>query len=398
MNFIYISPNFPENFWNFCDRLNRNGVTVLGIGDEAYDRLSPELKACLTEYYKVNNLENYDELYRAVAFFTFKYGRIEWIESNNEYWLRYDARLRDDFNIKTGFSYDEISSYQSKFNMHDLYWSQGVPYPAVEKVESEKQVAEFISRHGYPVIIKPEVGVGASHTYKIKNEEELKDFYRERPDGVGFIVEEFVDGKIFSYDAIINSESEPLFESMTSWHEVLDTVNDCTDFYYFIAGEVNAKLLSCGRRVVKAFRIRSRFVHLEFFRLNKDKAGLGKKGDFVGLEANLRVAGGFTSDMMNYAHSTDVHQIWADMITTDKRILKKPEEEYYCVYVALRNRYDYLHTPSEVTEKYSSSLITIRDIPKVLSDDMGDKCYIAKFSTAKELKEFVTYSLKKKEK
>lgn len=396
MNFIYISPNFPENFWNFCDRLNRNGVTVLGIGDEVYDNLSPELKHCLTEYYKVSNLENYDELYRAVAFFAFKYGRIEWIESNNEYWLRYDARLRDDFNVKTGFTLDEITAFQSKYNMHDIYWSQGVPYPAVERVESEKQVAEFISRYGYPIIIKPEVGVGASHTYKIKDDEELSSFYKEKPADVKFIIEEFVDGKIFSYDAIINAESEPLFESMTSWHEVLDTVNDCTDFYYFIAGAVNEKLRSCGRRVVKGFGLKSRFVHLEFFRLNADKAGLGKKGDFVGLEANLRVAGGFTSDMMNYAHSTDVHRIWADMITTDKRYLKEAEQEYYCVYVALRNRYEYLHSEADVKAKYGENLIAAKDIPAVLADDMGDRCYIAKFITDKELKAFVNYALKKK--
>jgi len=394
MNFIYISPNFPENFWNFCDRLNRNGVTTLGIGDEAYDKLSNELKSCLTEYYRVSNLENYDEVYRAVAFFTFKYGRIDWIESNNEYWLRSDARLRDDFNVKTGFSYNEIFAFQSKFNMRDIYWSQGVPYPDVERVLNYGQASAFVSRHGYPVIIKPEVGVGASHTYKIMDEAQLGKFFNDKPDGQ-FIIEEFVNGKIFSYDAIINSKSEPLFESMTSWHEVLDTVNDCTDFYYYIAGEVNEKLRDCGRKVVKGFGIRSRFVHLEFFCLNEDKAGLGKKGDFVGLEANLRVAGGFTSDMMNYAHSTDVHQIWADMITTDKLCLKKASEEYFCVYVALRDRYKYAHSLADVSKKYSSALITACDIPKVLADDMGDKCYIAKFRTHEELLDFTAYALKK---
>lgn len=395
MNFIYISPNFPDNFWNFCDRLNRNGVTTLGIGDEAYDRLSDKLRSCLTEYYRVSNLENYDEVYRAVAFFTFKYGRIDWIESNNEYWLRSDAKLRDDFNIKTGFSYNEICAFQSKFNMRDIYWSRGVPYPDVERLQSYGQAIAFIERHGYPVIIKPEVGVGASHTYKICDEKQLEDFYKE---GLGgqFIIEEFVDGKIYSYDAIINSKSEPLFESMTSWHQVLDTVNDCTDFYYYIAGEVNEALADCGRKVVKGFRLRSRFVHLEFFRLNADKAGLGKKGDFVGLEANLRVAGGYTSDMMNYAHSTDVHQIWADMITTDKRLLKPAEKEYYCVYVALRNRYSYAHTQEEVSKKYASSLISSSVIPKVLADDMGDRCYIAKFATYEELKGFASYALEKK--
>ena len=73
-NFIFISPNFPTNYWQFCDRLKKNGMNVLGIGDCPYDNLETGLKNALTEYYKVNNMENYDEVYRAVAFFSFKYG------------------------------------------------------------------------------------------------------------------------------------------------------------------------------------------------------------------------------------------------------------------------------------------------------------------------------------
>ena len=36
-NFIYLSPNFPENHWNFCHHLKQNGLNVLGI-------------SCLTNY------------------------------------------------------------------------------------------------------------------------------------------------------------------------------------------------------------------------------------------------------------------------------------------------------------------------------------------------------------
>ena len=45
MNFVFISPNFPRTYWNFCDRLKKNGVNVLGIGDAAYDTLEEPLKA-----------------------------------------------------------------------------------------------------------------------------------------------------------------------------------------------------------------------------------------------------------------------------------------------------------------------------------------------------------------
>ena len=84
MNFIFISPNFPHTYWQFCDRLKRNGVNVLGIGDEAYDALEEPLCNALTEYYRVESLEDYGQVLRAVGFFTFRYGKIDWIESNNE--------------------------------------------------------------------------------------------------------------------------------------------------------------------------------------------------------------------------------------------------------------------------------------------------------------------------
>lgn len=92
MNFIFISPHFPHTYWAFCDRLHRNGINVLGIADAPYDQLDSRLRSALTEYYKVDNMEDYDQVYRAVAYFAFKYGRIDWIESNNEYWLEQDAR------------------------------------------------------------------------------------------------------------------------------------------------------------------------------------------------------------------------------------------------------------------------------------------------------------------
>ena len=67
-NFVFISPNFPTNYWQFCRELKKNGMNVLGIGDQPYNELSEDLKESLNEYYKVSNLENYDEVYRGVAF------------------------------------------------------------------------------------------------------------------------------------------------------------------------------------------------------------------------------------------------------------------------------------------------------------------------------------------
>ena len=80
MNFVFISPHFPKHYWNFCDRLHKNGVNVLGIGDCPYDALDKRLKDSLTEYYFVPDLSDYDQMYRAVAYFAFKHGKIDWAD------------------------------------------------------------------------------------------------------------------------------------------------------------------------------------------------------------------------------------------------------------------------------------------------------------------------------
>ena len=67
MNYVFISPNFPFNYVYFCERLRGNGCNVLGIGDAPYDGLSDELKYALTDYYQVDSLGDYDQVYRAVS-------------------------------------------------------------------------------------------------------------------------------------------------------------------------------------------------------------------------------------------------------------------------------------------------------------------------------------------
>ena len=50
MNYLVISPFYPENFQPFTIELaKKEGVTVLGIGQEPYDQLPEELRNALTE-------------------------------------------------------------------------------------------------------------------------------------------------------------------------------------------------------------------------------------------------------------------------------------------------------------------------------------------------------------
>ena len=390
MNFVFISPHFPHTYWQFCDRLKRNGINVLGIGDAPYDGLEAPLKAALTEYYRVDNLEDYDQVYRAVAFFAFKYGKIDWIESMNEYWLTQDARLRTDFNITTGIRSDRIDFIKEKSLMKKLYLEAGIPTARQHIISTREAGRAFTDEVGFPVIVKPDIGVGATDTWKLESTEDLERFYDNRP-SAPYVMEEFIEGDICSYDAIINSRYEPVFESMTVWPPVMDIVVKDLDLMYYTCPDVPEGLRTLGRRTVKAFGVDRRFVHLEFFRLTKARKGLGKKGDFVALEVNMRPAGGYTPDMMDFAHSTDVYQIYADMVSFDERRLPEPEEHFYCVYASRKDGHRYTRTHEEIMARYGANMVMQEEMPPMNWPQMGRYMYTAKLRTLEETFAFIDW-------
>jgi carbamoylphosphate synthase large subunit len=387
-NVIFISPNFPTNYWQFCHELKANGMNVLGIGDAPYDELSQELKDSLNEYYKVSTLENYDEVYRAVAFFTFKYGRIDWLESNNEYWLERDAHLRTDFHITSGFQVEDIPRIKYKSKMKTYYTKAGIPVARYHMVDDQKGCLAFIRKVGYPVVVKPDNGVGASHTYKLSNKEELEDFLAHREPEIPYIMEEFIHAEVNSYDAIIDSNGEPMFETgNVTPMSIMDIVNQEDNSIYYIVKDLPEDTRQAGRATVKSFGVKSRFIHFEFFRLTQDQKGMGKKGDVVALEVNMRPCGGFTPDMINFAHSTNVYKIWADMIAFD-RSTTPVGEHAFCAFAGRRDGKDFVLSHEELLEKYGPNMKMVERIPDVLSDAMGNQMYVATFPTQEALDRF----------
>ena len=387
-NMIFISPNFPTNYWQFCRELKNNGMNVLGIGDQPYDELTRELKDSLNEYYKVSSLENYDEVYRAVAFLTFKHGRIDWLESNNEYWLEQDARLRTDFNITSGFQVGDLHRIKYKSGMKEYYEKAGITVARYHLVDDLEGCRAFIAQVGYPVVVKPDNGVGAAHTYKLKSDEELQSFLDTRPAGVPYIMEEFVNAEINSYDAIIDSKGEPIFETGNiTPMSIMDIVNDNDNSIYYILKDLPEDTRAAGRAAVKSFGVKSRFIHFEFFRLTRDQEGLGKKGKIMALEVNMRPCGGFTPDMINYAHSTNVYKIWADMIAYDSTLTPVGGHQF-CAFAGLRDGKNFKMSHEDIMAKYGHCMKMSGRMPDALAGAMGNRMYVATFPTREALDSF----------
>ena len=387
-NFIFISPNFPLTYWRFCKELKNNGLRVLGIGDCPYNELTQEQRNSMHEYYKVSSLENYDEVFRAVAFFTFKYGKIDWLESNNEYWLERDAKLRTEFHITSGFQEEDMVRTRYKSGMKAYYAKAGIPTARYHLVKDYEPAKEFANKVGYPVVVKPDNGVGANATYKLRSDDELQYFFNTKDHSVQYIMEEFVNGEVRTYDAIIDSKGEPVFESgNVTCDSLMDVVNEAKDSIFYIVKELPEVMKQLGRRTVKAFGVKSRFVHFEYFVLKADQEGLGKKGDIFGLEVNMRPPGGYAPELANFANSVDVYKIWADMIAYDSTLVPMNGQHYFCGFCGRRDGRNYKMSHEDIMREYGHKMKLAARTPAALAGAMADMMYVANYDTEEEMME-----------
>lgn len=163
MNFVFLSPHFPPNYYLFSVRLRQLGVNVLGLSDEPYDQLRYELKNSLTEYYQVSNMHSCDELLRAMGYFTHRYGKkLDRIDSLNEYWLETEAALRTDFNI-AGLKNHDIQQEKRKSLMKEVFIKAGMISARGRVVHTLNDANKLIRETDFPVVAKPDIGVGAFH-------------------------------------------------------------------------------------------------------------------------------------------------------------------------------------------------------------------------------------------
>ena len=396
MNFLMISPNFPSIYWRFAEALRGNGVNVLGIGDTPYDLISSELKSNLAEYYYLPNMNSYNDLYKAVAFLSFKHGKIDWLESNNEYWLEVDAKLREDFNILTGIHTDIIENYKMKSKMKTYFERAKVPTARFALADTLEKAEKFIKRVGYPVFVKPNIGVRANSSYKIENEKELNAFFKKNVK-VPYIMEEFIDGEVVSFDGVANSKSEVVFAASSEFPiPNFEIVNNKEDDFYYTVPKLDPEFERIGKRVIKAFKVKQRFFHIEFFRLSKAKRGLGKKGSIIGLEVNMRPAGGYTPEMINIANSISCYRVYADVVAFDENRQDTTGEKFYAAEAARRDAHKYINSHDDVLNKYGAQMALSGRYPPIISDGMGEQFYIAKFKTLKEVQEFRDFVLKRR--
>jgi hypothetical protein len=362
--------------WLYVRRLREAGATVLGIADASYDSLRQELRDDLTEYYRVDDLHALDQLRAAIAHFQAKHGPIDRLESLNEYWLETDARLRTEFGIP-GLRLDDMGRVKRKSAMKSMFERANVPVGRWHVLEPGGAAAAraFVDAVGYPFIAKPDVGVGAARTYVIGNEADLDAFLGDRPP-IDYLLEEYLEGELLSFDGLVDRDGQLVYTSSLVYGvPVLESVRG-QDMFFWIDRHVPPDVDAAGRRIVRAYDLRERPFHFEFFRM--------AEGELIALEVNMRPPGGAVVDLWNWAGDVDFYRAWAEVVVQGTTDISSARPNYV-LWSGRKPGRPYRLTHEEVVEGFGDLVIHVERVDDVFATAMGSFGYVLRGPTLEPL-------------
>ena len=178
-------------------------------------------------------------------------------------------------------------------------------------------------------------------------------------------------------------DGNPVFYTVHRFSQgIMETVNEARHLYYYSLRDIPASLEKIGRDCLRAFNVKERFFHIEFFQTAADQ--------YVSLEVNMRPPGGYTTDMFNYACDIDIYRIWAELLVHDRAAVNYTRD-YHCCYASRKFNLHYTHSHEDILARYGSFMVQIESVPGVFSSALGDIGYIFRSKSLDEIMEVVRF-------
>lgn len=337
MHVILIEPRFPANQRAFARALAEVGATVTAIGEGSKASLDDEMRHYLAHYEEVRNVCDEQAVLRAVRLVQ-KFKPVDRIEATVEAHILSTARVREAAGIP-GTSYRTAFLCRDKPAMKEVLRAGGIPCAASTGASSAAEARAFAERIGYPLMVKPRDGAGASGATRVDSDAELeaalRGFRLDLP-GRTVAVEEFIEGHEGFYDTL-TLNGQVVHEFVSHYYPaVLEAMRTRWISPYFVStNRVDSasgydELKVMGRRVGQLLGLETTATHMEWF-----AGARGLKFSEIG----CRPPGVRTWDLYNVGNDMDLYREWA-MLLCHGRPAQRPSRRYAAGLIALRPECD----------------------------------------------------------
>ena len=376
-NLLYLAPLSCPDHVQFLRYLREFGINVLVIGAEEEAEIPLSVGQYLTSYRKVGDLSCVPEVIAAARDLVLQYGPIRWVESHTEHYLMLEGVLRECLQIP-GKKVLETIEMRCKSIMKDKFREAGVAVADGMLVWNVDEALSFAGQTGYPVVLKPNDGMGSEGVKVVYNAEQLLEGFPSYP--VPYFIEQFVDGHVVTYDGLVDRDGRIVYCNSLRYNNNLhDVVLSQGNWADYCTRDIPEDLEIAGKAVVEAYGLREKFFHLEFFRRTDDR-------QLIGLEVNMRPPGGPTIEMWNYADDINLYQEWARVLATGE-FQAAWSHKYYVAFIGRRKHLNYQYADSEVRERWKEQIIWFRQINGLFKEVIGDTGYLLR---SPEIKAIVT--------
>ena len=333
MHIVFVEPRFPGNQKLFIKGLAEIGVTITAIGEGSKDSLDDELKGWLTHYEQVQNVTSEEGLLRAVRFIQGR-AHVDRLEATIEAHIMPVAKVREAAGIP-GTSVRTAFLCRDKPAMKEVLREGGVPCALSLGASSIKEAMEFAEQVGFPLILKPRDGAGASGAVRADSMAEfeagLKSLNMDRP-GRSIAIEEYIEGHEGFYDTL-SIKGQIVHDFACHYYpNVLEAMRTRWISPQFIStnrldsADAYTEVKALGKKVVELLGIETSATHMEWF--------FGPKG-LKFSEIGCRPPGVRAWDLYNVGNDMDLYREWA-MAVCYGRPSQRPSRRMSAGIIALR--------------------------------------------------------------
>ena len=325
MHVVFVAPRFLENTNRYVASFGAlDGVTLSVVSADPETTLPEALRARVAGHYRIDECLDASALTTAVRALERSVGKVDRLAGALEQLQIPMARVRDALDIE-GIRSDVAQSFRDKDRMKEVLRAHAVPVARSALASSARELQAFVEEVGFPVIVKPQAGLGARGTYRITSADDLTALAcqgvvpsRQQP----LQVEEFVQAREHTCETV-TIRGVPVWRSGTRYFptplEVLETpwVQYCVllpredvDTEWTRFHPINDAALAALFGHAASTAAGTALTHMEWF--------LRDDGTALVNEVGVRPPGVGIMPLMGLAHERDFFADWAELVAFDR--------------------------------------------------------------------------------